>query len=101
MKVEEIITAIHRFRYKPGYRIEAMPGSMPGWVSLRISAHVPYSRGPSRDIEVQQVREVVSEAVYNLEVLKVFVRELVQGFECHESDEWLRFGGELVSDPHQ
>lgn len=30
----------------------------------------------------------------------LFVREMVHAFEKHEADEWLRFAGELVHNPH-
>lgn len=100
MTIDEIISAVEKFDYKPGYRIDAKHDH-DGWVMLRIIAYVPDSRGRTGDIKVAQVMPVMSEVIVDLEALKWMVHGLCQSLESHEIDEWLRFSGELVKDPHQ
>lgn len=99
MNYDEIIAALTKFDYKPGYEIEVQ-SSGTGWVMLGMTASVPDSRGRQGSIHVFQSIQVRSSTL-SLDFLKYVVRELCDQFEQHEIDEWLRYDGELIKDPHQ
>lgn len=86
----------HNVSYKPGVRFTFENAGD------RIIAHMATptedARGPRRT--VQGYTAVYVYAEHTTEHLHYFLREMVRRFELHEADEWLRFNGDLLHDPH-
>lgn len=105
---------IENFTYKPGYeltlvvpevaRIDGMSlfpdGTQPA--ILHIRCYVPDSTRPPHDPTLIQFQALIPPYMEDREerVKLHYLREILREFEMHELDEWFRYKGELVNDPH-
>lgn len=87
--------------YDTAPRLEAFPYGEPTPTALRIQATaypIDADNVPKR-IKVVVVPSVLALPTTKVELLD-HVRRLLHEAETHEADEWFRFGGERVYDPH-
>lgn len=103
---------LSRYTYKPGWTFRLLPRETVGWehpsVELEISFRAPDSRAqPGTVPRISEVTQVTMLAEAEVERFREFpelfrakIRHLIITLEMHEMDEWLRYDGELVSDPH-
>ena len=102
MDAEQVIKDID---YKPGWSFEYKPGvsvgSQEAWPMLHITARVPNARGPG-EIEFV-VKRLIPDFVMadSAAMLLEWVKTQIQGAEFHEVDEFFKYKGRLVDDPHQ
>lgn len=55
---------------------------------------------PGKPLRVDHNYPVPPFDVLGEEGAQSFLRNIIHSVECHESDEWLKFNGEMVFDPH-
>ena len=103
-----VTNIVHRISYKPGYRlyVDFCPSNHS--VRVAIKAMVKNSRDPhptgTDEVEFQATIEVpLFQHIFDSEEdLVLYLRdELITLMELHERDEWFKFDGILVKDPHQ
>ncbi|UOW93136.1 hypothetical protein SEA_NOSHOW_69 [Mycobacterium phage NoShow] len=106
---------IERFSYKPGYEFtlvhpeEALLEgerlfSAPLPVSyLYLKCVVPDSTKPPHEPYTLQFQAVIPHNIeqHDQNGQLYYLRMILETFELHERDEWLRVDGELVNDPHK
>lgn len=101
---------VSRFTYKPGWRFTVHYGGMPvggpSDLAATVAVHTPRDvvnsvPSPSRGEELLSVQNIVGipRDATEAEVVRR-VRECVRKLELHESDEWLRYDGGMVAEPH-
>jgi len=104
VNAEEIISAVKRMTYKPGYELSVYPSvsSFGGQIIsfLMKSAELPDSNGSSEKTKISYVKEEPVRLFRSIEDLTRYMSEFVALFERHESEEWLRFDGKRVVNPH-
>lgn len=71
-----------------------------GKTVLQIRCRSRDSRNPKRWIEVVHPTVVPSEAYISRTHMLAFIRFCLQQLALHEVDEWFRYRGVLVHDPH-
>lgn len=92
-------SVVERISYKPGWTLGVEPcGQVPGWLWLTAHSIESDSRreGNSRD----QWRTYLIAAHQTIGKVLASVRQAIQTWELHESDEWFCFDGQRVHDPH-
>lgn len=94
--------------YKPGYEIRAEPGPLGGTVLVQVIANnIPNSRkiGDTTTVYNSDEIDVANAAMMSTEELVRYVqsqlKNLFINMELHEIDEWFRWDGGIVRDPHQ
>jgi hypothetical protein len=87
---------IARYSYKPGWRIERF-----NQYSLLLTARVENSYEPGMFIEVAHIRPFNEYLTETPEGLRHAVKYLLKSYEEHEFDEWFRYDGQLIDDPHK
>ena len=117
MTYEELFDILHRVTYKPKSYITITPGAYKdnSAVEIRISQSLPdvnaekFRNGkcPAEikhwDLRpVGMVKKIDAEDLEKLtpRTLLVQLREWLIEFEIHEVDEWLRYDGAFINDPH-
>lgn len=85
---------VEAIQYKPGWKISLTPGQI----------NITFMALDSVDQECET--EVTINSSFDPlwfrteEKLLAFVREAITQAELHERDEWFRYNGELLDDPH-
>jgi 5-methylcytosine-specific restriction endonuclease McrA len=103
--VMDVAAVIEGITYKPGWRLSVtrrqdyLFGGSPGVNLLRITAEVPDARHPGRTTTVT-ADNFIPEYVDSEEHLLRWVRHALTQVELHERDEFFRYQGDLVNDPH-
>jgi hypothetical protein len=87
---------ITRYSYKPGWRIERLNQH-----ALLLTAKVEDSYEPGRFIKVAHVQPFNEYLAETPEGLRRTIKHLLKTYEEHEFDEWFRYDGKLIDDPHQ
>ncbi len=95
---------IKAFTYKPGWQFIAspMPSIVEG-IDLRlIIISQTIDARPEHNGNVAQVQMFFDLTISHMteEMIIEHVQNIIKGLELHEMDEWLRYDGELVVDPH-
>lgn len=92
------------FTYKPGVRLELEEDRVrkPYGSILRVHVDtVDTRRLPAiNPLELAHQTVVPEECYISEKFAKSFVRQCIRNMELHEMDEWLRYRGELLHDPH-
>ena len=93
-----VASVLERIAYKPGWKFHVEPcDSVPGWMWLVAHSTEAESRG---DGEREQWRTYVIAGHRTIPEVLASVRKAIQTWELHEADEWFRFDGKRVHDPH-
>lgn len=93
-----VASVVERIAYKPGWEFHVEPcGQVPGWLWLVARSQEPDSRGKGQR---EQWRTYVMAAHGTISKILATVRMAIQTWELHETDEWFRFDGERIHDPH-
>lgn len=97
---KDIEQVIKRITYKPNATLKVMSiGTRSVEIQLRQS--VPDTYHPGRQTDVFSTVTCRPEMFTDVHDLLAFIRvAMLHAMEIHESDEWFRFDGELVFDPH-
>ncbi len=98
MTFDEARAFVARYTYKPNVKLELIESSGRGW-NLMIICTVPDSRPPHTVDRVTHHNILNSEAV-NSTNLSFFVQHSIKTVELHELDEWLKFDGKQLNNPH-
>lgn len=101
MTFEEVETLIKGISYKPGWKIECLRSSSYGpYIDIRImSGPVPDALGINSFAQPIQSRLLLSDQL----PAPFFLQEIfkaIRVLELHEMDEWLKYQGKWVRDPH-
>lgn len=87
-------------RFKPGYDFSA-DWYLDEGITINIHADVEDSRNPGQRIVVTTPTLVPEDMDLADETLFLsFLRQALIKFAIHEVDEWFRYRGKLVNDPH-
>lgn len=110
--VQWVRELVEQITYKPGWKFEYVPAASYGWPAqytlgidpfspgvIIVTARVPDSRQPDREIEVSG-RYIVPEYLDESYFIKWFKDGVILPSEFHEVDEFFRVAGVLVNDPH-
>jgi len=108
---DELRETVNRYSYKPGSRfavigVEGVYPLDPGHYSLVLCQEVRDARDPSGkrkavvSASISISSDLIRRAPSGRRVMDVAMRQLVRKLENHESDEWLRFDGVPLTDPH-
>jgi len=100
MQAAEIIRIVNSITYKPGYRIVAEQLDI-DVIRLTLLVEVPDSNDPSRNAHLKLIECFSPFACRDRRLLFVIVRSLLERFEMHEMDEWLKVDGVRVTEPHK
>lgn len=105
MTAEQIIDVISRIEYKPDWRIETYRDTTYGGhafdsVLLRIKFKALDSVRKVEEADVVIALDIKSYMFREPKDVVWFVKNAITEAEMHERDEWLRFDGVLVDDPH-
>jgi hypothetical protein len=99
MKLHELATEVAKYSYKPGWKIDLM---LPH--GLMVAATVPDSYHPEKTVPIRGgfPFEWINPdpASLNEASVRHLVKRALQRVEEHEFDEWFRYDGKLVHDPH-
>lgn len=89
--------------YKSNFSFTLYNNPVYGWEShtLVIKAVVPDSRNPGNMTTVMKTLVIAPDAFESIEAFVSYMERQIQMFEMHESQEWFKFKGELVNDPHR
>jgi hypothetical protein len=93
----EMLRFVSDFTYKPGYEIDLEVRGFLPYLMVRFEA--PSSRTEPGDtahvkIEIPIFEEQTEDS------FRALIKRMIIGAELHECDEWLRYKGELIFDPH-
>ena len=111
---------IENFSYKPGYelhlsvpeisyikadngeRLSLHEDGVAPYAHLNIRCYIPDSTRPPHDLTLIQFQAMIPRYMEDQEekVKLHYLREILREFEMHEVDEWSRYKGKLVNDPH-
>lgn len=94
---------IAQLSYKPGWEFAYEPkeSDHPAhYDSMAVTAQVQHSQHPECAVRFK-MRRAIPEAIDTTEQFLLWVKQVVVEAEYHEVCEFLRFGGELVADPHK
>lgn len=115
MKYYEAKAIVEKLTYKPGWRIVARDDHtrilergdklrlVPAVLYVDMTLKAPSSIGACGDLaKVKMSFGFATDALFDFD-RDYFLRELrtlLHKMECHETDEWLRLDGVLVTEPH-
>jgi hypothetical protein len=94
---------IGQVRYKPGWQFDLVSDHTLGDWALMVSAPVPnaYADDPATTwTRITSVHRIPKEIITTEDQFVDWLRHVVIGVEVHEVDEFLRFKGVQVRDPH-
>ena len=104
---------IESFSYKPGYeftlvhpemaKIDGMTLNFGTPMSvLYLKAYAPDSTKPPHELILLQFQAAIPHYIEDLNRSGqlLYLKQIIEIFEKHETDEWLRVDGELVKNPH-
>lgn len=102
-------TVVEAFQYKPDWEISLKPAWYTESVFARNSVRleVRFTAIDSTDPDQERDTDVLFDVTFDLDLmpgedaLVDFVRQTITQAEMHERDEWLRYKGELLDDPHR
>lgn len=104
MRLPRLAAILMACRYKPGYRLFYEPTICPGTVRVVVeTALLPNSRtGQDRTEARIRVQHAVTVDLAHCTTQRVLaaVEAMLIGLESHEAQEWFRYRGQLVTDPH-
>ena len=100
MTMQEALSIMEGVTYKPGWRIGYTQSSD---VHLLVTLFAPpwadtVNKGNMIELQFSDTFNVAKMG-HRGKLLKA-VRRLCHYAECHEADEWLRYDGTMVHDPH-
>lgn len=102
MMISEILNALRLISYKPGSSIKLSTSKHQfGIVEFIFSRLVVDSRDPSVVLEINHASQVDCKLIRDVDCLVAFVGDLIRSAEMHEMNEFFKFDGQLVSDPHE
>jgi hypothetical protein len=99
----EVLTYLKKFTYKPGYKFSCWVDEGHDALVLNLVAPVPDSTTiDHKEVSIEWTQMVEFRKIYHLppDYLMDFVKQFFLGWERHEMQEWLRFEGVMLSDPH-
>jgi hypothetical protein len=97
----EVKRALARFTFAPGWDIRVQVSPFYGEFELVIEFFAPNSRdGGVREANVRFNSTIPNYVMQDEEYFGVWFKNALKSLWIHEFDEWLRFDGELVHDPH-
>lgn len=97
----DILRIIEGYTYKPGYKLSAWSDG--GTVTVNMYIPVPDSTTPEHkmvDITYTHRISVCSFMFRDKGAVHYFMNEFFRGWELHEMNEWVRYEGKLLNDPH-
>ena len=103
LTIEQARAELARYAYKPSWTFRLVPGrgygGLYGDLTLIIEFDAPDATGASSTpVRLHSVSPIPYELTAVL--LGAVLRHAVAAAEHHETDEWFRRGGVLVTDPH-
>jgi hypothetical protein len=102
----EIAQHLANMKYKPGVTFGVRQGYgldvLEIWIQAYVddALYVPSPANPNYPKIPLRLAECVPPYVVTLAALKEFMRYLFRKLENHEVDEWFKYDGECVTDPH-
>lgn len=107
LTVKQAFAIVAAVTYKPGWRVTLEPDPFPGHVVLRVSvdmvpAGMTVSPPGHNVVKVQVTGTQVLGPLDQLteERLLNEIQRQIQAMEMHEVDEWLKYKGKHVREPH-
>ena len=103
---------IEKFSYKPGYEFTLVHPELredsvfkapeARWSHLYLKCWVPDATKPPHEPYLLQFQATVPHNIefHDRNGQLYYLKMILETFELHERDEWLRVDGELVTDPH-
>lgn len=94
---------VARFTYRPDVEIRvALPNLQQAMTPAKLLLVVDTedSRNPGKRIKVVH-QTWIPQWVNTEDMAKAFIRQCIAVMVAHEMDEWLRFDGQLLRDPHE
>ena len=101
MNLHEFDQLVRSISYKPG--VMFAPGQIAfDSVTFQLRAQTVNADHPSMTIQLMSQEIIPAERVrrFSMEEAKHWIRARIIDFEKHECDEWLRFNGERLVNPH-
>lgn len=95
----ELKLILDDIEYKPGWELRLEPGDYMS-AKLVITLNADDSRRPGHDVSIRAQHVVYPEMFSHEAEFIRFVRYKILEAEIHEVDEFLRYKGALVNDPH-
>lgn len=104
----EVQNILNRIAYKPTWKLSASAPAEVIWEAWYVTIHL-YYEAPSVDDPGAIAKLAISMKVYKDELAKMLASKdfvnwivvaLIKRAELHEMDEWLKFDGAHVTDPH-
>lgn len=93
---------IHRVSYKPRVKLE-VHRLMEDVATIRVVMIVPDINDPTDNIVFQFMSSLSLYSIGDMtdcQIVEYFVRGAIREAELHEMDEWLKFDGRCVREPH-
>ena len=114
-QLERLRALVSKISYKPNFRIEITTINERGMLTaaVRITAHVVDSTKPVVPVPItgsaeQPMIKIVTETPAPMllieddeQLIVKMIYHMLREFETHECDEWFRFDGEVIYDPHR
>lgn len=102
MNVQEVRNILNDITYKPNFAPITFVFSQGGTYLLQMSCKVQNADGKSDTMIVYSSYGISPGMVtsMDIELLMELVKSMIHDFERHETDEWLKYRGECVTDPH-
>ncbi len=97
---KEIDNLIKRFSYKRGFGFHVYSLD-PFTYVLMISAIANDSNNPDTDITLHHRKQFLFDPRDSEEAIIMQLQESIRDFEMHEVDEWFKFDGKHVNNPHK
>ena len=104
---------IEQFSYKPGYEFTLVHPELredsiytapeARWSQLFLKCHVPDATKPPHEPYLLQFQATIPHNIeyHDQNGQLYYLKMVLETFELHERDEWLRVDGELVTNPHR
>lgn len=92
---------LSRLSYKPTFKFHLRRAICTDHIELRITHLVDDVQNPDRQkIHVSACHIVPVGTLQSFDEFKAWIRSLIMTLEIHELDEWLKFDGIQMNDPH-
>lgn len=110
--IQDFNRVLKDFTYKPGFNFFIRSTQQYGYNYHQLSIEVPsnYDSTETYNEETSQrktrllfnvvINEVTLSMLYNDKDIIEFIRQSLRSWELHEMDEWIKYNGEQIYNPH-
>ena len=100
MNIQEALSVMAQVTYKPGWRIEYAQQSSVHLTIKLLAPPWPDTMQMGGIVELEFFNTFNVALMRNRGKLLKAIRRLCHQAECHEADEWLKYQGVMVHNPH-